>query len=103
MESPSIGPTKGWVVVASLVVFAQLVLALSMKSSYPLTTFGDTSQCILLLGALLYLSSRLSRLTGEPGDLRLVDESWLRIVVLSAGPVGHTLKFIDANKFRTHF
>ena len=53
MESPSIGPTKGWVVVASLVVFAQLVLALSMKSSYPLTTFGDTSQCILLLGALL--------------------------------------------------
>ncbi len=52
MESPSIGPTKGWVVVASLLVFAQLVLALSMKSSYPLTTFGDTSQCILLLGAL---------------------------------------------------
>ncbi len=53
MESPSIGPTKGWVVVASLLVCAQLVLALSMKSSYPLTTFGDTSQCILLLGALL--------------------------------------------------
>jgi diguanylate cyclase (GGDEF)-like protein/PAS domain S-box-containing protein len=53
MESPSIGPTKGWVVVASLLVCAQLVLALSMKSSYSLTTFGDTSQCILLLGALL--------------------------------------------------
>ena len=53
MESRSIGPTRAWVVVASLLVCAQLVLALSMKPSYPLTTFGDTSQCILLLGALL--------------------------------------------------
>ena len=53
MESRSIGPTRAWVVAASLLVFAQLVLALSMKPSYPLTAFGDTSQCILLLGALL--------------------------------------------------
>jgi diguanylate cyclase (GGDEF)-like protein/PAS domain S-box-containing protein len=53
MESRSIGPTKAWVVVASLLVCAQLVLALSMKPSYPLTVFGDASQCILLLGALL--------------------------------------------------
>ena len=54
MESRSIGPTKAWVVVASsLLVCAQLVLALTMKPSFPLTAFGDTSQCILLLGALL--------------------------------------------------
>ena len=54
MESRSIGPTKAWVVVASsLLVFVQLVLALTMKPSFPLTAFGDTSQCILLLGALL--------------------------------------------------
>ena len=53
MESRSIGPAKARVVAASLLAFAQLVLALSMKPSYPLTAFGDTSQCILLLGALL--------------------------------------------------
>ena len=40
-------------VAASLLVSAQLVLALSMKPSFPLTAFGDVSQCILLLGALL--------------------------------------------------
>src|SRR5580693_1543524 len=53
MESRSIAPTRAWVVAASLLVCAQLVLALSMKPSYPLTAFGDASQCILLLGALL--------------------------------------------------
>jgi diguanylate cyclase (GGDEF)-like protein/PAS domain S-box-containing protein len=53
MESRSIGAAKARVVAASLLAFAQLVLALSMKPSYPLTAFGDTSQCILLLGALL--------------------------------------------------
>ena len=53
MGSRSIGPAKAWVVVASIVAFAQLILALSMKPSYPLTAFGDISQCILLLGALL--------------------------------------------------
>jgi hypothetical protein len=41
------------VVVGSLVVGAQLVFSLSMKPSFPLTAFGDLSQCILLLGALL--------------------------------------------------
>jgi diguanylate cyclase (GGDEF)-like protein/PAS domain S-box-containing protein len=41
------------VVAASLLVCAQLVLALSMKPSFPLTAFGDLTQCILLLGALL--------------------------------------------------
>jgi|KBSMisStandDraft_5_1062788.scaffolds.fasta_scaffold00302_18 diguanylate cyclase (GGDEF)-like protein/PAS domain S-box-containing protein len=53
MEPRSIGPTRAWVVLASLLVCTQLALALSLKPSYPLTTFGDTSQCILLLGALL--------------------------------------------------
>ncbi len=53
MEPRSIGPTKAWVVVASLLVCAQLVLALSMRPSYPLTVFGDISQCVLILGALL--------------------------------------------------
>jgi diguanylate cyclase (GGDEF)-like protein/PAS domain S-box-containing protein len=41
------------VVAASLLVCAQLVLALSMKPSFPLTAFGDLTQCVLLLGALL--------------------------------------------------
>ncbi len=34
-------------------MFAQLFLALSMKPSFPLTAFGDLTQCILILGALL--------------------------------------------------
>ena len=40
-------------VAASLLVCAQLVLALSMKPSFPLMAFGDLIQCILLVGALL--------------------------------------------------
>jgi diguanylate cyclase (GGDEF)-like protein/PAS domain S-box-containing protein len=53
MEPRLIGLTRAWVVLASLLVCTQLALALSMKPSYALTTFGDTSQCVLLLGALL--------------------------------------------------
>ena len=40
-------------VAGSLLVCVQLVLSLSMKPSFPLTAFGDLTQCILLLGALL--------------------------------------------------
>jgi diguanylate cyclase (GGDEF)-like protein/PAS domain S-box-containing protein len=53
MVSGSIGPARAWVGAASLLVFAQLFLALSMKPSFPLTAFGDLTQCILILGALL--------------------------------------------------
>src|ERR1700758_2708312 len=53
MASRSIGPARAWVVGGSLLVCAQLVLALSIKPSFPLTAFGDLTQCILLLGALL--------------------------------------------------
>jgi diguanylate cyclase (GGDEF)-like protein/PAS domain S-box-containing protein len=53
MASRSIGPARAWVVVGSLLVCAQLVLALSIKPSFRLTAFGDLTQCILLLGALL--------------------------------------------------
>ena len=38
---------------ASLLVAAQLGLALCLKPSFPLTAFGDLTQCALLLGALL--------------------------------------------------
>src|ERR1700746_933624 len=57
MGSRSVGPAKIWVSAASLLVCAQLVLALSVKPSFPLTAFGDLTQCILLLGALLSVSS----------------------------------------------
>src|ERR1700690_500036 len=53
MGSRSVGSARAWVVAASLLVCAQLVLALSMKPSFWLTAFGDVSQCILLVGALL--------------------------------------------------
>jgi diguanylate cyclase (GGDEF)-like protein/PAS domain S-box-containing protein len=53
MGSRSVGSAKAWVLAASLLVCAQLVLTLSMKPSFPLTAFGDLTQCILLLGALL--------------------------------------------------
>src|SRR5882757_9990446 len=53
MDSRSIGPAKAWVLLASLLVCTQLVLSLSVKQSYPLTAFGDISQCVLLLGVLL--------------------------------------------------
>lgn len=53
MGSYSVGPVRAWVVAGSLLVCAQLVFSLSMKPSFPLTAFGDLTQCILLLGALL--------------------------------------------------
>ena len=102
MGSRSVGPTKAWVVVASLLVCAQLVLALSMKPSYPLTAFGDASQCILLLVALL---SVIPIAFHPDGRTRLF--GWLMVSASYCGSqrrsCGHTLKFIDANKFRTHF
>ena len=52
---------------ASLLVCAQLVLALSMKPSFPLTAFGDLASAFFYW-VLCYLFSRLpSTLTGEPG------------------------------------
>ena len=89
-------------VAASLLAFAQLVLALSMKSSYPLTAFGDTSQCILLLGALL---SVIPIAFHADGRTRIF--GWLMslgfVLWFQRRSCGHILKFIDANRFRTHF
>ena len=98
MESRSIGPARARVVAASLLAFAQLVLALSMKPSYPLTAFGDTSQCILLLGALL---SVIPIAFHADGRTRIF--GWLMSLGFQRRSCGHILKFIDANRFRTHF
>jgi diguanylate cyclase (GGDEF)-like protein/PAS domain S-box-containing protein len=53
MFSSSIRRAGAWVVAASVLVLAQLALALFMRPSFPLTAFGDLAQCVLLLGALL--------------------------------------------------